>query len=421
MINNNNKIILLKELDKNNIISTLIEKGSDLIPTKHSKFNLGNENISWNKLFINEITNSNSIKIISNSENNNSKLILASNGTSLDALNIQVPYGGAYMKFGRELLIDADINSDSKLINFNASRQINLNVNKCGININNNNIKINSTSITIGDNINSEMIINGKLIVNGVNLIDDQKKRGTQYSIYVGQYEQFYKISEALLYIKDFREKNIDLNKKHFNIYILNDIIEEDILINIKNISISGYNKIKPIIKKSIKIFINESDDNVDSKIKIEYLEFESPKDNILPIIYLKGILSELFLNNISSNNGLLIESKQCKLIIKDSYFYCLNNLPIINILEILEIIFENNFIKSNGLPSDTPILVIKEENGLIRITNNKFYGVIDINSSKCIIKDNIFYLNKIIQESNPLWKMVNNYIFIDDELLTFF
>ena len=29
MINNNNKIILLKELDKNNIISTLIEKGSD--------------------------------------------------------------------------------------------------------------------------------------------------------------------------------------------------------------------------------------------------------------------------------------------------------------------------------------------------------------------------------------------------------
>ena len=248
-----------------------------------------------------------------------------------------------------------------------------------------------------------------------------KKKRGTQYSIYVGQYEQFYKISEALLYIKDFREKNIDLNKKHFNIYILNDIIEEDILINIKNISISGYNKIKPIIKKSIKIFINESDDNVDSKIKIEYLEFESPKDNILPIIYLKGILSELFLNNISSNNGLLIESKQCKLIIKDSYFYCLNNLPIINILEILEIIFENNFIKSNGLPSDTPILVIKEENGLIRITNNKFYGVIDINSSKCIIKDNIFYLNKIIQESNPLWKMVNNYIFIDDELLTFF
>ena len=105
--NNYSKMILLNNMDKNHILATLIQKESNILPSKDSSYNLGNQLYKWNILYTNELRNNN-LKIIANDikPSKNAKVGIYSNGNSNDAITLNTLYGGIYIKTGRQLNIE---------------------------------------------------------------------------------------------------------------------------------------------------------------------------------------------------------------------------------------------------------------------------------------------------------------------------
>ena len=129
--NNYNKMILLNEIDRNNILATILNKGSDLLPTHNSEFSIGNEFYKWNKIYINEIINKDSIKIIANSlkSNYDTKICIASNGMALDTINFHAPYGGITINTGRPCNINGDLLLNSDIVHVNSTISIDMKTN----------------------------------------------------------------------------------------------------------------------------------------------------------------------------------------------------------------------------------------------------------------------------------------------------
>ena len=155
--NNFNKIVLLNEINKNNILATLISKESNIVPVKDSKYNIGNELLRWNKICANEIRNNN-VKIIANDTkpSNNAKVGIYSNGNSNDSISFHSPYGGIYLKSGRNIYIESDILCKSDIITLNANLSLDMNISKYNISINEKkglSMKINKMNLDIIDNI----------------------------------------------------------------------------------------------------------------------------------------------------------------------------------------------------------------------------------------------------------------------------
>lgn len=433
--NNFNKLVILNELDKSNILATLINKGSNILPTSDSKYSIGNDYYRWDKIHTNQIYNKDSIKIISNSIKSNyeTRIILATNGMSTDSLNFQSPYGGIFFKSGRPLTINSDLNTESDIINMKSSISIQLNTPKAKINLNNNGeININSNNIInnisgkydlkcskiyLGNDSDSEIIVRGKINIS--NLDNYSLNSNISTEIFVGIGFKYENIQSAIMHIKKLRDVNKELKNVQYKINVVNNkLYNESIDIITDNIILSGYNNIKFSLNGNINIKMDIINNIILENIDFENIDFENFKN----FIYIQGSDGNIVLKNIYFNlkdlSAIYCQIDYGNLIIQNCKIYT-DNVNTDYLIKITEI--KNFKLKENEfyapLSSETNHINILDNDAVIFIENNKFYnGKLSI-SPKCIFMNNIIFNKNDFINIDKIYEK-NNIIIKDEQFL---
>ena len=475
--NNFNKIVLLNEINKNNILATLISKESNILPVKDSKYNLGNELLRWNKICANEIRNNN-IKIIGHDikPSNNAKVGIYSNGNSNDSISFHSPYGGIYIKSGRNLYIESDILCKADIITLNTNLSLDMNISKYNISVNEKKgltMKINKINLDVIENIYikskkdsitldaKELILNiDKLVLksrnknllienigdvilsnNTKNIINEIiKKNFSEISInnsnnsnnsnntspdfdtqlIVSKYSKYNGIQEALNYIYKLKNNEIFKNTV-FKINVVNDkIYNENINILHPGIHICGYNNSKFKLNGSINInFTYKLEDNYDYDILLNNIILNDNSCNIQYLIHINckdiniNIKNSIFITN---TRLLYVNGEDSKLIFKNNKIYLNdsieNNIYIVKLKKLIFI--QNNLKIPNSYKRDNIVVNVGDEQSKIIIKDNKMCGLLYLNSKSIELINNKIKTYSIDEiKAKNIIKKINNEIIL--------
>ena len=440
--NDYSKMVLLNNLDKNHILATLIQKESNLLPSKDSAFNLGNQLYKWNILYTNELRNNN-LRIIANDikPNRNAKVGIFSNGNSNDAISLNSLYGGIHIKTGRQLNIESDIYTTSDIINFNSDLKISLSTKNNNLKIDSEegillnsyeNININSDnttrisgkklyldfekiyfgsdhSITEVNSSNKTIIgSNFKKLVNN-NIDIDNNNANTNYNskiydifnfetqLYVGKSCPFNSIQDAINNIKNLK-KNTDYLDIIFKINIINDKdYNENIDIDFTGLNLSGYNDLMPLINGTINFNLSKANSNLfdEYDIIINNIKIKNPSINIKNLININSNNTKIkFSNNIIIVDDCVVirgNMDNSNIDIIDNHIYIFNNVNnSIYFKKIKKFSMINNFIKiMDKNCRDNNLLVIDDNSAKVKIIKNKLNGLLVLNVLKSKIISN--------------------------------
>jgi len=452
--NNFNKIVLLNEINKNNILATLISKESNILPVKDSEYNIGNELLRWNKICANEIRNNN-IKIVGHDikPSNNAKVGIYSNGNSNDSISLHCPYGGMYLKSGRNLYIESDMLCKSDIITMNAKISLDMNISNYKISINEKKgltMKINKINLDVIDNIyikskkdsitldakelilnidrlllksrnknilienigdiifsnNTKNIINevikkniSEQIINNSNDLNNSNNSNTlcdfNTQIIVSKYSKFNGIQEAINYVDKLRNNELFKNNI-FKINVVNDkIYNENINILSPGIHICGYNNSKFKLNGSINInFSNKLEDNYDYDILFNNIILNENSCNIQYLIHINCRDININIKNsifITNTRVLYVNGEGSKLLFKNNKIYLNDSIENnIYIIKLKKLIFSRNNLKIPDMfKRDNIVIRVSDNNSQIIIKDNKICGLLYLDSKRVELINN--------------------------------